>query len=471
MPGYLFILLAVCLISSSCEHHQAHDKIEGTLLIRDVTVINGHGGEPLFGVDVLVNQDTIAAIKPTGEWQDKGEYEIIEATGMYLVPGFIDMHAHALIPTCEKTPNGVQFAGFNWSLSVESAQALLQFGITTARSPSTPTELGIAFRDSLAAGSITGPQFVVSGEFINGWRVTPEEVRIEIQKQAAAGVDYIKLYSQLEPEVVQAGIDEAHRHGLQAIGHLGRTTWTQAARDGIDFLTHAVPWTEEMLNPEYHEPYRHARSNRGGIRARIDWLEWVDPESNQVGAVIDTLVKYKISLDPTLVAYNSKFSFDWENERPVSAKYRENPNLMAAPGLLSVWTTCRLLTEDWAEEDFSRMEAAWPSVLAIVHRYHKEGLMLTAGSDTPNHWVIPGESLHQEMEFLVEAGISPLEVLTIATKNGASALGMLDQRGTIEIGKQADLVALSANPLDNISNTRRIAWVVQRGSLIFTNSL
>ena len=435
----------------------------GDVLIKNITIIDGTGRSPQMGMDVLIGADTIAAIGQTGTLHSGSNIEVLDGKNLFLLPGFIEMHAHAMVPTCERMGDAVRFSGFDWSLSVQAARALLQFGITSARSPSTPSELGVALRDSIEAGRVAGPQFFVSGELINGRTTSPEAVRKEIRTQAAIGVDYIKLYSQLQPDAVQAGIDEAHRLGLPVIGHLGRTSWIQGMEAGIDFLTHAVPWTNEMLDPALHETYLHARRTRGGVRYRIDWLELLDPQSEYVGRVIQALIKHDIALDPTLVVYDSKFSYDRAGSRPVSPRYRENPNLHLVPGLISVWETCRILTADWTEQDFVRMEAAWPNMLVLVKRFHNEGVLLTTGSDTPNHWVIPGESLHQEMELLVEAGIEPADVLVMATRNGAQALGMLEDRGTIAVGKRADLVALEANPLASISHTRRIKWVMKGG--------
>ena len=342
-------------------------------------------------------------------------------------------------------------------------RALLRFGITTARSPATPTALGIAMRDSIASGDILGPRLLVAGDFINGRQRTPSEVREEVRAQATAGVDYIKLYSQLTPDAVEAGIAEAHALHVPVIGHLQRTTWTEGLNAGIDHLTHAAPWTEEMLRPDKRGRYRQARSERGLIRSRIDWLEALEPDGAEVAGIIAILSEWRIPIDPTLVAFDTKFSFDSAASVPVSPRYRENPNREAARGLPAVWEACGTPTNDWTADDFRRAEAAWSKLLALVRRYHEGGVLLTTGSDTPNSWVIPGESLHREMELLVDAGIPPADVIRIATRNGAEALGLLSEIGTVEPGKRADLVLLNANPLLDITNTRSIEWVMRDG--------
>jgi imidazolonepropionase-like amidohydrolase len=451
IPALLLLSISACAVAS---------EESVPLVIRGVTLIDGNGGPPLTEAVVVVDGGRFAAVGRLGEVAVPHDALVEDAKGQYLIPGLIDVHAHALVPTCEAMPEG---AGFDWVLSERLMRALLRFGITTARSPATPTALGVAMRDSIGAERVVGPRLLVSGELINGMHMDPEAVREEIRAQAAMGVDFVKLYNRLGSDSVRAGIEEAHAHGLPVIGHLQQTTWTEGLDAGIDYLTHAAPWTDEMLRPE--DRARHHRAQqRGGMRARIDWLEALDPEGAEVGAVVANLAARRVPLDPTLVAFDTKFSYDTESARPVAPRYRENPNRESVNGLSAVWEACGTPTDDWVAEDFRRASAVWPKLLALVRRYHEGGVLLVAGSDTPNSWVIPGESIHRELELLVEAGIPPDNVLQIATRNGAEALGLLEETGTVEPGKRADFVVLSANPLSNISNTRRIVWVMRGGT-------
>jgi imidazolonepropionase-like amidohydrolase len=226
---------------------------------------------------------------------------------------------------------------------------------------------------------------------------------------------------------------------------------------GIDFLTHATAWSVDDLSPSKRAAYRRALAERGAMRARIDWLESFDPEAPSVQATIALLARRKISVDPTLVAYESKFL------DPAKPKYRQNPARAVVPEMLEDWERCGTPTDNWTPEDYARMARAWPKLLRLVKRYHAGGVLLTKGSDVTNPWVIPGESIHQELELLVSAGIAPRDVIKIATRNGAEALGILNETGTIERGKLADPIVLDRDPLMNISETRSIAMVMQRG--------
>ena len=108
----------------------------------------------------------------------------------------------------------------------------------------------------------------------------------------------------------------------------------------------------------------------------------------------------------------------------------------------------------------------WPKVLGLTKMMYNNGVELLSGTDIPNFGLVPGESLHHELELMVEAGISPLDVIKIATRNGAEALGILNKVGTIETGKEADMIVIATNPIDNISNTKNIEAIINDGKLV-----
>ena len=430
------------------------------LVLRGATIIDGTGGSPVADGVVIVADGLVLVFGAASVGTVPVGARVEDLSGKFLVPGLIDVHAHALVPRCQAADAAT---GFDWEMSRRMMAAVLRSGVTTARSPASPTALGIAMRDSLAAGGFPGPRLLVAGELIDGRHTTPAQVRAEVGAQAAAGVDFVKLYAGLGDAVVRAGIAEAHARGVRVIGHLERATWGGALAAGIDHLTHVVPWNEELLPASRRATVARARDQFGPMRARIDWLEAFDPEGPEVDSLIAALVRHRVPVDPTVVAFDTKFSFDSVGERPVAARYREHAQRDAVPGLVALWESCGTPTDSWTADDFRRIRAAWPRLLRLVRRYHEGGVLLTAGSDTPNPWVIPGEGLHREMELLVEAGIPPAAVLSIATRNGADVLGLLDSLGTIEPGKRADLVLLDADPLTDIANTRRIVWVMQGG--------
>ncbi len=429
---------------------------EPLLAIANVTLLDGRGGAPVRRATVLVRGDQIEAVQ-TGTARLPRGTRRIEGRGRYLVPGFIDMHAHLLVPRCE--PPAGQTSPFDRALSERTMSALLDFGITTVRSPATPTVEGLALRDDLNAGRVRGPRAYASVELINDAKLGEADLRKYVRDALRYRPDYFKVYSRLTPEQVAVVIDEAHRHAVPVIGHLQRTSWAEGARLGIDHLTHAVDWSEKSLRPHAREAYARAIQERGGMRARLDWLDLLDLNSAEIGSTIEELVRRGISVDPTLVAYDSKFS------SPSAARYRRNRFLDSVPELKSDWLACSDVTADWTAEDHRRWERLLPKMQQLVKRMHDAGVLLTTGSDLTNPWVIPGESLHQEFELLAGAGLTPAQILQMTGANAARALRRNDV-GVIAPGRCADLVLLAADPLADIANTRRILWVMQGGKIV-----
>jgi hypothetical protein len=253
---------------------------------------------------------------------------------------------------------------------------------------------------------------------------------------------------------VRAAVEEAHARGVKVIGHLQATTWTDAARDGIDFIAHGAPWAAACLPEGRRAAYADAVREEGGMKARLRWLEWVDPSGPEIAEMARELAERGVVVDPTLVAYDTKFRGD-------DPRYVESPDLAIAPPVMLAGWKRTTFTSDWTKADYARGHALWPRVLDLVRTYQRRGVRLAAGSDLPNPWVVPGAGFHRELELLVESGIPVAEVLSIATRNGAAALGL--DAGTVEPGRRADLVVLEENPLADIRNTRRIRLVVRGG--------
>ncbi len=425
-----------------------------------VTVIDGLGNPPLKNQVVWIEDGRIAAIESAETWQAPRGVQLVKLPGRFVMPGLIDMHAHVTILPIDD--NGALVNTMDRAASKQVLATLLAFGITTVRNPAAPAEDAIALRDQVAAGDLLGPRIVTAGDALNRtaatfgpFVATPDEttVRHEIQRQAALGVDAIKVYSTLSPELIAVAIDEAHRLDKPVIGHLQRTTWTEAAELGIDAITHSAPWSRAYLPADAQEGYR------GTLRDRLTWLESVDFDGPAIQGMIAALAEHKIVVDPTLIATQTKFFGD-------DPRHTNNPELHLAPELCrDIWQR-HSFVGDWTPDDFARAHAAWPRVLELTKKMYEGGVLLTAGSDLPNPWVIPGVSLHQELQLLAKAGIPPLEVLKIATHNAAVALGLDADLGSVEVGKIADLVVLATDPTVLLKNTRAISQVFQGGRFI-----
>lgn len=455
----MFRTAVAALLLASAAHAQS-------VVIDRVTVIDGTGAAPVPDAVVLMEQGRIRAVGTRATVRVPPGAQRIDGGGGYLVPGFVEMHAHVALGPVEMDRSGSAPAmkmladpgGSRRSLGL-----LLANGITTARDPGGPAEVLVAVRDSVANGHLVGPRLFVAGDVIDKTPFpglsrmvkTADDVRTEVRRQAALGVDMVKLYAWLTPDLVRAGVDEAHRMGIPAIAHVMFTTWTDAARSGLDGIVHVLGWSPQLLPAKSRA--RYGQMMASGSPFMYGWLELVDLDSPEMNEAINAIAQRRMHLDPTLVVFERAIRGD----DPATTG---GPHLaMASPALLANWRDWFSFSAGWTKDDFARARAAWPRALQLTKKLYDRGVLLTAGTDANNPWTVPGESYHRELELLAEAGIPALDVIRIATRNGAEALGLLSETGTIEPGKRADLVLLSRNPAESISATRTIQWVMQRG--------
>ncbi|MCI0353451.1 MAG: amidohydrolase family protein [Acidobacteria bacterium] len=428
----------------------------GDLMLVNASIIDGTGGDVRRDRYVLVKNGRIQAIGDMVSAPTPATARLIDLKGRFVIPGFIGMHEH--VTFLRRTTGPAQ--DYDLETSRQLLRILIQHGITTVRNPSAPTVEGVALRREVAEGRTLGPRIYTSGWLLNDARMTEEEIKRQVRSQAEARVDFVKVYAALPPELVTAAIDEANRQKVRVIGHLQRTTWTEAAKAGIHFITHGAPWSVQYLPPEKRALYEEAMRREGAMKARIKWLEWLKIDGPEITSMVEELARRKISVDPTLVAYDTKF-------RGNSTMYLHSPDLgLVPPAMMQSWRRGTFV-DDWTPDDFRRGHQVWPKMLALTKRLFDGGVLLTAGSDVPNPWVVPGAGFHRELELLVDAGIRPRDVLRIATSNGAEALGILAETGTVTQGKRADLVVLRGNPLEDIRHTRAIDFVFQNGVEVF----
>jgi imidazolonepropionase-like amidohydrolase len=437
-----------------------------TVAIVGATVIDGTGRAADESGVVVIEGDRIHAVGSAQDVSAPPGAEVIDATGRFLLPGFIDAHAHvALGPvTMGRTDAGPTMSmEVDPEVSRRSLPSLLGHGITTIRDPGGPADVLVKLRERVERGEVTGPQMRVAGDVIDQASFpglveqvrTPEEVRAAVRRQAQVGVDMIKLYTSLTPELLRAGIEEAHAHGLPAIAHLMATSWTQAAEMGIDGIVHIIPGSPGLLPADSAGEL--IESMRRGTQFMVRWFELVDYDAPAMAEAIQAVARNDVILDPTLVFFDALVRGD-------DPSVSEAPELtLAAPALVENWRGSFQMNEGWTDEDFRRGRQAFPKMLELARLLHEAGVTLAAGTDANNPWIVPGPSFHRELELLVEAGIPPEEVLVIATANGARAAGLLDDRGTIEPGKRADLVLVSRDPREDIRATRELRWVMQGG--------
>jgi imidazolonepropionase-like amidohydrolase len=396
----------------------------GAVILEGATLIDGTGALPKPNTTIVIDGNRIVFVSNNTAYNFDLNFSAansVNLTGKYIIPGLFDMHAHVA---------SVLKDSYNQSESEYALRMLLTHGITTIRNPGGPTEQSVTLRDNVSEGRIVGPQIFTAGQLLNTPQIpvpfvekrvqTEQDVRQEVRTQVVAGVDYIKLYVGLTPDLVKAAIDEAHFYRKKVIGHLYMTSWTDAANLGIDALTHGVPVSPFLLSEADQQKFLESGDHPFN---HLLWLDLVDLNGPEINNMISALVNNDIPVDPTLDIYE-------------------------------------IITKE------PQHQYLWPKVLQLTKTLYDNGVTILSGTDIPNFDLVPGASLHHELEILVEAGISPLEVIKIATRNGAQALGIEEDVGTIESGKQADMVILSDNPINEISNTKKIEAVINNGQLI-----
>lgn len=458
--GFLIFMLVACSPASgpadaSGEPPETHDI---DLLIENVRIVDVSGGktsEPRF---LYVVGQSIHAISDEIR-SDLIPAQTIDAEGQFLIPGLIDMHHHLLVPRCE-TPESYEGVYFDRPLSERMLSTALDYGVTTIRSPANPTIEGLALRDDLNAGRVCGPRVRASAELISNGRWDEDQLRSYVRDALPYEPDYFKAYAGLSADQIAIVIDEAHAAGVEVIGHLQRTGWKEATELGIDHITHGASWSPDMLTPEAQVEYRERRAETRGFVHRLEWLDLLELQSAPVQETLQTMAEAGISLDPTLVAYDARFS-----DPDTDSVYRSSPLAEVFPELVSDWQMCGSGTGNWTNEDYQRWQSVRLQLLGLTREMYEAGVLLTTGTDVTNPWVFPGEALHREFELLAEAGLTPADILKMATLNGAQAL-RLEDAGQVVTGYRADLVLLGSNPLENITNTQDIVWVMQDGDIV-----
>jgi hypothetical protein len=295
------------------------------------------------------------------------------------------MHGHLAIGAWElgtKDGKPILHYAYDEIASQELTRSQLGFGITTVRNPAAPTREAISLRDRVRYGELVGPRIITSGATLEPPSPidaidpvsTPAEARAAVARQAAAGVDFVKLYSGLDSALVAASVDEAHRQGLRAVGHLWRTSWTDAARAGIDGITHIIVNNSKLLPPSKREAYEKSKSSL----FMFDWFKLAEFDGPEIREMLDALVQHHVTIDPTLIAFEMTA---WWND---STFYPKASEQFMPPTFAVKWPAMNNL-RGWSAAEYQSAREAFPRMQELALRLHKAGVPLTAGTDAVDH--------------------------------------------------------------------------------------
>jgi len=425
-------------------------KGEGVIALEGATLIDGAGGAPKEDVVILIRNGHIEAVSRVNEIKIPKGAERINLVGKTVIPGLIDAHAHVE----------------RWA-----APRYLAWGVTTVRDLHGGADSVMALKNDLNLGSITGPRMFTAGAMIDGAPATypnatgvatGPEARRAVDKRAVAGVDYLKIYTKITPALLRPLMDEARTFRLPVAAHLGKIDALTAARAGVVSLEHMAGVVQAASrNPAVY--YRaHDRFLSGWTTEEQGWTTL---DSASLARTARALAQTKVTIVPTLIVHEMLSRLD-------------NPVLLTRPGMEdvpddaeSVRSVASLLRRTgWKPRDFQTFRRARARQDQFVREFKRAGGAIAVGTDATNQLLIPGFSLHEEMALLVDAGLTPLEAISSATRRGAQLLDA-DSLGVITPGKVADLVVLNGNPTQNIAATRSIAWVMTRGHVVYPDSL
>ena len=440
------------------------------LCIKHVTVIDATGSPPKPDMTLIISGGRITAIGSSRELTAPSGACVLDAAGKFLIPGLWDMHIHLDDPEL-------------WPMHVSQQDKekifplLIANGITGVRDMGGSLEQLQQWKQKITLGEMLGPRMFISGPFVDGpfpefgWlgslRVTTEnDSREAVRSLSRRGADFIKIYNSI-PRAAYFGLaDEAKRLGVVFAGHVpDRISAAEVSDAGQKSIEHmqglllACSTNEEAFRKEI-------AANYDDPKAPLTPLDRGDP------AVLASFSEEKCEALFRKFARNGTWQCptlhnNWRHAHSFDDAVVNDPHACYYPLVFREYWKKRSLDDQKRPEREARLKAYYERLPPLVNEMHRLGVRILAGSDSgANEYSFPGFSLHDELAELVAAGLTPMEALQTATLNAAQYLGITDAFGTIETGKTADLVLLDANPLSDITNTRKIAAVIVGGRLI-----
>jgi hypothetical protein len=458
----LGLLVAVCPAEEERDVTAAPARAEGEgpwkrLILRGVTLVDGTGAPPVGPVDIVVEGNRIREIKsvgapgvpidPKGRPKAEAGDKELELAGHFVLPGFVDLHGH--------------LGGREQGTPAEYVLKLwMGHGITSSCDPGSANSLEfmLAHKRKSEANTITAPRlrpYVTFGDGAKEPIVRTEQARAWVADVARRGADGLKFFG-LRPDLMAAAIEEARKLGLRTTCHhaqlnVARLDVLDTARMGLTSMQHWYGLPEALFEDrsvqDYPVDYNYNdEQDRFGQAGRL-WRQAAPPGSPRWNEVIAELLELDFTLSPTFHAYETTRDFmrmsraEWHEEHTLPSLWRFYlPSRVHHGSYFHYWTT----------ED----EVAWRNNyrlwMTFVNEYKNRGGRVAIGTDSGYTFNLYGFSFVREMELLREAGFHPLEVVRAATLEGAEALGMAAELGSLEPGKLADMVVVDENPIENL---------------------
>ena len=465
--------LASCASSGSGSGGESLEVTKG-VVIQNATIVNTRDGSLLPRMSIVIDGGKIQKITAIRSIRTSGSALSIDASGKFVVPGFLDMHTHAMAAV-DQQPS-------HWPLMIAN-------GITGIREMGGSEALikrAQQLNADAAAGRIDAPEVLqIPGDIFVGRIFAPALAAMQVQQQKAMGAGFVKIAGSSR-EVTQAILAEARNQGLGVAGHLvPGVSAVESSNAGWRAVEHLGSGMGILLDCAGDEASIRQSVLRGeGAKPPFPPTFILTPmlyralDAPFYQRIMDGYVDSKCQAVAKVFAGNET----WQVPTLIRVRtmvFSDDPLYRADPNLMYVDKTSRALWEKLGQEYSTNVS---PAAAATFRQYYgaqqkllkllkRSGVKMLAGSDIGGIWVIPGFSLHQEFGELAASGLTPLEVLQMTTLNGAEFLHREATMGTVDEGKNADLVLLDANPIESVAHLARISAVVLKGKYFSKGAL
>ena len=427
------ILIGILSITGLASDTGEPGKRFNQLVIRDVVIIDGNGTPAKGPGDVIIKGNTIQSIGPALKDKEyKDAEKVIDGTGMYLLPGLVNIHAHIHDTRGEK-PIPFEYLYKLW----------LSCGITTVRDVGSNNQLTIQEREKSQKGLIAAPRIFL---YMVAWTSTPDAARKRVQEIKRLGGDGVKIFGN-DRDVLEALLDEAHKLNLRVAHHIGveEIDVSDDIELGVTSIEHWYGVPDAALHGSQDFPHWYNYYNESD-RFRYAGRLWREADPGKLKKVLQGMVEKKVAWCPTFVIYEANRDLQRAMNQPWFKDYLHPaleeyfvPNPANHGSYHWNWSTT---DEIYWKENYQ----LW---MRAVRDFAKMGGVVGVGEDAGYIYMMYGFSVIRELELQQEAGFHPIDVIQHATGNNAKILGMQDKLGRVKQGFLADLILIDENPLEN----------------------
>jgi imidazolonepropionase-like amidohydrolase len=418
----------------------------GLVAITNVTLIDGRGTPAVKGQTVVIRDGRIAEVGAAAKVKTPAGALVVDGSGMTLIPGIVGMHDHMFYTAA---------GGVGVTMSFTGPKLYLASGVTSVRTTGTRSPYAdINLRAVIDSGLVPGPRIHVTTPYLTGPEgggsmsiaASPEQARRFVAYWAAEGATWVKFYTDISRAEMKAAIDEAHKHGIKATGHLCSVTFQEAIDLGIDDFAHGVLTASDFIAGK--EPDKCPPS----VYKQLDSL--VSGDSPLATSLIKSMIAHKVSMTTTMAIYEAL-----SPGRPVQD---ERSLELMTPIVRAAYVKNRAFIDTMPGYTFTK--DGFARALAFDKAFYAAGGVMASGVDpTGNGGALPGFGDQRGYELLRESGLTAEQAVQVTTYNGARILGVEGKLGSVEKGKIADLVLLKGDLVADPSVIRNVVTVYKDG--------